>query len=182
MTTRADIIKIADKEQAYSLIDEQEWDSRKKAAARYAWKQKHDPDTIERCPAKGERSGAAKFKLKSINDQISCFATKEERMKKCEEIYNAKIQRKKELKEKLTKLTEEYNKLKIEINDLQEKYKSISEEAEPKECPICMEIDKEYGEESDICQHWNEVCESCREKNNECPYCKTEWFDEEEES
>ena len=51
-----DIHKIASKEEAFTLIDAQtEWNSRKKAAIKYQWKQKHDMESIQRCPAKGKR-------------------------------------------------------------------------------------------------------------------------------
>lgn len=169
MPTRQQIINMQNKDEAYSLIDQQdEWSAKYKASVRYAWKQKHDSNSIIRCPAKGQH------KKKTIDDKISCFTSDEDRIKKCKEIYDAKIQYKKELKEKIIKMQNEYNKLKKEIENLKEKYESSSTN---KECTICMNDNKEFGDESDICQHFNDVCINCKEKLDSCPYCQTWWIE-----
>jgi hypothetical protein len=62
-----DITKITDKDEAFSLINAQiDWDSRKKAAVRYQWKQKHDAESIQRCPAKGERKTTKNSNITNI--------------------------------------------------------------------------------------------------------------------
>ena len=68
------ITKIASKDLAFSLIDAQaEWDSRKKANVKYQWKQKHDPESIQRCSAKGERKEDFRLSTKS-NLPVFCLA------------------------------------------------------------------------------------------------------------
>jgi len=49
-TTIADICKITDKDQAFALIADQEWDAKKKARARLAWKKKNDNESIGQRP------------------------------------------------------------------------------------------------------------------------------------
>ena len=66
MTTIADISKITDKEEAFQLINEQDWKTKKKAQARYAWKLKNDKSSIDRCPEKGI---SKVNKVKNINNK-----------------------------------------------------------------------------------------------------------------
>jgi hypothetical protein len=55
-----DMIKMASKEETFALINATDWNSKKKANVRYLWKEKHDPQSIQRCPAKGDRKAACR--------------------------------------------------------------------------------------------------------------------------
>lgn len=50
-----EIAAVVDKEAAWALLEEQPWSSRKKAQVRLQWKQRNDPSSIKKCPAKGRR-------------------------------------------------------------------------------------------------------------------------------
>jgi hypothetical protein len=160
MTTITDIKAITIKEEAFALIDQQgEWDSRKKAAVRYAWRQKHEPTEIERCPAKGER---ATNKTKKIDRTIDCFATKEERLKKCEEVHENLKKQKKDLATRIQKMVEAHNKIKEEMNEVKEKYQKILDETTPKE-----EEEEEEEEEAEEAEEAEEDEEEEEEEEDE---------------
>jgi hypothetical protein len=46
-TTTASICTITDKNQAFALIDQQDWSAKKKARARLAWKKKNDKESVK---------------------------------------------------------------------------------------------------------------------------------------
>jgi len=56
-----EIVNNPDKETAFNAIASLEVTSRKKAILRLAWKRKHSPETIKKCPAKGKKVDATEL-------------------------------------------------------------------------------------------------------------------------
>lgn len=102
MTTRADIMKVENKEEAFALINAMDWTEKRKTGERAYWKRKWAPETINRNPAKGNRGGKVNL---ATHDTIADMTVEE--FTKLKEGRKEKYQEKKAELEKSIKRHEE---------------------------------------------------------------------------
>lgn len=128
-----EINAIVNKEEAWRTIDEQDWTTKKKGMARFYWRQKHEPDEIQRKPQN-------KTKPKQVNLNMSV-----------EEFRKLKEDQEKEQRIKRREIIKKMKQLQDQLDEIN-KNLPVREG----ECYCCLE----ETEEELNCGHL--FCDNCR--------------------
>jgi hypothetical protein len=113
-TTRANILKNTNQEEAFKLIEEHpDWNQKRKNAEKTCWKAKHAPETINRNPAKGNRGGKLNIENKSVLDM-----TIEEFQELKQKQLESQVKAMEEMEEKIKKGEEQVEKWKKDLEEL----------------------------------------------------------------